>query len=166
LAFGGGGGAVAEGVEHLWTTADLAAALLHGTRLPGEPTGPPPWPDYLDVTYRRQTAATVLGRRAGRSPDCFGPLAFVAGRDDDEDVRLRCLEQLFEAGYPFLEGLLVALSYDPADRVRQLALEGLGLRDYPSLRAVAERLAGDPDPDIRVQAASMLAGESWPLWRL
>lgn len=36
--FGEGGRPVAEGVEHLWTTADLAAALLHGTRLPGEPT--------------------------------------------------------------------------------------------------------------------------------
>ena len=157
---------MAEGVEHLWTTADLTAALLHGTRLPGEPTGPPPWPDYMDGAYRRQTAAAVLGRRAAASPDCFGPLAFVAGREGDEDVRLRCLEQLFEARYPFLEGLLVALSYDPAESVRQLALEGLGLLDSPSLGAVAERLSADPDPDIRGQAAAMLAGESWPRWRL
>jgi hypothetical protein len=156
---------VAEGVEHLWTTADLAAALLHGTRLPSEPAGPPPWPDYLDGTYRRQMAAAVLGRRAAASPDCFGPLVFVAGRDGDEDVRLRCLEQLFEARYPYLEGLLVALSYDPADRVRQLALEGLGLLDCPSLAAVATRLLADPDPDIRGQAAGMLAGGSWPRWR-
>lgn len=157
---------MAEGVEHLWTTADLAAALLHGTPLPGETEGRMPWPDYLDRTYRRQTAAAVLGRRAAASPACFEPLALVAARQDDEDVRLRCLEQLFEAGYPQLEQLFVALSDDALDAVRQLALEGLALLDAPSLGAVAARLARDPDPAIRAQATAIAHGADWPRWRL
>lgn len=157
---------MAEGIEHLWTTADLAAALLHGTPLPGEPDGPAPWPDYLDATYRRQTAAAVLGRRAAASPACFEPLAIVAAREDDEDVRLRCLEQLFEAGYPQLEPLFVALSGDALDSVRQLALEGLALLDAPSLGAVAARLASDTDPEIRAQATAIASGAAWPRWRL
>ena len=92
-----------------------------------------------------------------------GPLAFVVGRDD-EDVRLGCLEQLLEARWPWLEGLLIALSYDPSDHVRQFALEGLALLAAPSLAGVVGRLAGDPD--VRGQAAGMSAGKPWPRWRL
>lgn len=157
---------MAEDLKHLWTTADLAAALLHGTRLPGEPDGPPPWPVYLDHTYRRQTAAQVLGERAGHSADCLGPLLYVAAHDEDEDVRLRCLEQVFASGWVGLDAFLVAMTFDAMDSVRQLALEGLALREFPSLHAVATRLLNDPDSGIREQAAGMLTGASWPRWRL
>ena len=157
---------MAEDVKHLWTTADLAAALLHGTRLPGEPAGPPPWPVYLDNTYRRQTAAQVLGERAGNSVDCLGPLLYVAAHDEDEEVRLECLEQVFASSWVGLEAFLVAMTFDAMDSVRQLALEGLALREFPSLHTVAARLAKDPDPDIRGQAAGMITGGSWSRWRL
>ncbi len=157
---------VDEGVKHLWTTADLTAALLHGTRLPGEPDGPPPWPHYLDRTYRRQTAAQILGERVVHSVDCLGPLLYVAARDEDEDVRLRCLERVFASGWVGLEGFLVAMTFDAMDCVRQLALEGLALSECQSLHTAADRLVNDPDPDIREQAAGMLAGDSWPRWRL
>lgn len=157
---------MAEGVKHLWTVADLTAALLHGTRLPQEPVGPPPWPTYLDATYRRQTAAEILGERAGRSSECLGPLLFVAAHDEDEDVRLRCLEKIFATDWTGLEGFLVAMSFDCQDSVRQLALEGLALREFPSLAAVAARMVDDPDADIQEQARAMLAGGSWPRWRL
>ncbi len=157
---------MAEGVTHLWTVADLTAALLHGTRLPQEPVGPPPWPVYLDTTYRRQTAAEILGERAGQSSECLGPLLYVAAHDEDEEVRLRCLEKVFASGWTGLEGFLVAMTFDSLESVRQLALEGLALREFPSLAAVAARMVGDPDADIQEQATAMLAGRSWPRWRL
>jgi hypothetical protein len=157
---------MAESVEHLWTNADLAAALIQSRRLPGEPDGTPPWPDYLDETYRRQTAARILCKRAVTSPECFEPLAFVANRDDDLEVRLRCLRELFEARYPHIERLFVALSHDSAEAIRQLSLEGLLLLNCSSIRNVAERLATDIDPDIREQARCILATGSCQLWRL
>ena len=157
---------MADGVEHLWTTADLARALLHGTRLPGEPAGPPPWPQYLDHTYRRQSAAAVLGKRAREVPECLGPVVFVAAYDDDEDVRLRCLEQLYESGWPGLEAFMLAMTYDPLEEVRRLALEALGLREFPSRLSAATRMTEDADPEIREKARAMLAGESWEIWRI
>ena len=155
-----------EGVEHLWTNADLAAALLHGTRLPGEPTGPPPWPDYLDHTYRRQSAARFLGKRAAGSAECLGPLVFVAAHDEDEEVRLVCLEVLFGSGWSGLEAFMVALSFDSSDEVRRLALEALGLLGAASQLPIARRLLEDRDPEIREKVRAMLADESWQRWRL
>jgi HEAT repeat protein len=157
---------VAEGVEHLWTNGDLAAALLRGTRLPGEPEGPPPFPIYLDHTYRRQSAARFLGKRAVGSAECLGPLLFVAAKDEDEDVRLACLEELCKSGWPGLEAFMVALSFDPSDEVRRLALEALGLLEAPSQLPVARRLLADRDPEICEKARAMLADESWQRWRL
>jgi len=164
--FGGGGETVQEGVEHLWTNADLADALIHGSRLPGEPQGPPPWPDYLDHTYRRQSAARFLGKRAATSAECLGPLVLVAARDEDEKVRLACLEVLFGSGWAGLEAFMVALTYDPSDEIRRLALEALGLMGAASQLPVARRMLDDRDREIREKARAMLADESWQRWRL
>lgn len=155
-----------ESVEHLWTNSDLAAALLHGTRLPGEPAGPPPWPDYLDQTYRRQSAAWFLAKRLAGSAECLGPLVFVAAHDTDEDVRMACLKVLFESGWAGLEAFMVAMSFDPIDDVRRLALEALGLLGAASQAAVAQRLLNDCDSEIREKAQAMLADESWQRWCL
>jgi HEAT repeat protein len=157
---------VAAGVEHLWTNDDLAAALLHGTRLPGEPVGPPPFPDYLAITYRRQSAAHFLGKRAKRAAECLGPLLFVAAHDEDEGVRLTCLEQLFGSRWAGLEEFMVAMSFDPANEVRRLAIEALGLMEADSQLPVARRLMADSDSEIREKARAMLAYESWERWRL
>ena len=131
----------------------------------GQPTGPPPWPDYLDHTYRRQSAARFLGKRAAGSAECLGPLVFVAAHDEDEEVRLACLEVLFGSGWPGLEAFMVALSFDSSDEVRRLALEALGLlaRRASSHRAAS---AGGPRPGDPREGRAMLADESWQRWRL
>ena len=154
------------GAGHLWTNADLAAALLHGTRLPGELTGPPPWPDYLDHTYRRQSAARFLGKCAAGSAECLGPLVFVAAHDEDDEVRLVCLEVLFGSGWSGLEAFMVALSFILSDEVRRLALEGAGAawRGEPAPNRAAS--AGRPRPGDPRQVRAMLADESWQRWRL
>jgi HEAT repeat protein len=157
---------VAESAEHRWTVSDLTRALLHGTRLPGEPDGPPPFPQYMLHGYRRESAARDLGKRAVDAPECLAPLVFVATHDDDEDLRLVCLQQLFEVGWPGLEAFMLAMTFDPSAKVRRLALEALGLREFPSTSSAANRMLADSDAEISEKARAMLAGEKWDVWQL
>ena len=149
-------------VPRAWTIDELRATLLAGARLPGEPTGEPPWPRCMDDEYRRITAASCLASDYADDPECVGILHAYVTDGENQEVRCRCLTLLGEIS-PLGE-LIDQLLDDPEPEIRLYSLEYM-LVNHPSrFPELESRFQEDQDWQINETLACFRAGTEIPLF--
>ena len=138
---------------------ELECTLRTGCRLPGEPTGKPPWPSYLDDEYRRITAANCLADHYRHRPEAVAALRNYTFDGSIPEVRIRCVTLLGRQGS--IDDLIERLTSDIEPELRLFALEYL-LTEMPT--RISDLLPPyRQDQDWQVQETLSLYDRSDPI---
>ena len=126
-----------------------------------------PVPSDLVATYYRRDAAEDIGKNF--CGHLFGEAALLRGAltgNDDDRVRIECLQHLVNNESTFAEIAFLALLLDDDPLLRLAALEGLVIIKSPHRDEAARLLKNDSDEDTATTAGTILAGRTIRLCEL
>lgn len=146
-----------------WSLSELIATLSSGSRLPGEPTGDPPWPIYLDDEYRRITAANCIAEHFGHCTEAMNALREYASSGDNAEVRCRCVTLLGQL--EAIGELVIQLLDDPEPELRLYAVEFILVNQPHRFDEIDSQLRDDADWQIRETLSCFRDGKERPLYQ-
>ena len=109
-------------------------------------------PEVHLAAYARIAAAKDLGKEMPNSFAAAALARVALAQDEDDRVRVECVQQLLNSNFTGLELVLLALLFDEDDLMIVTAIEGLVLTHSPLLATVSSLLANSTSKSVRETA--------------
>lgn len=108
---------------------------------------PPMPPDLLDVYYRINSAKELAKHPRSIITEAAFLRSALSANEDDR-IRIESVQQLINAGSPFIEAALFGLLFDEDEEMRLTAAEGLALMRSMNLELALEIISEDEFREI------------------
>jgi HEAT repeat protein len=144
----------------------MCFSLLRGDELPivkpvDDPISPQLASDYGKILTARKLGA-ALKSIITEAALCRCALT----NDEDDRVRVECLQQLLNHRSHLLDAVLLGLLFDPDEEMRLAAIEGLALTRSANLKHAASIVANDKSERVRESMANISSGHPISLYFL
>lgn len=144
----------------------MCIALLYGDELPIVKRDDDPISPDLASDYGKILAARKLGESFESIVSEAALCRCALTNDEDDRVRVECLQQLLNKRSHLLDAVLFGLLLDQDEQMRLAAIEGLTLNQSTNLKRAASIVATDESERVRELMAKICSGQPISLYFL
>lgn len=144
----------------------MCIALLYGDELPIAKQVDDPIPPELACDYGKILAARKLGVSLESIVAEAALCRCALTNDEDDRVRVECLQQLLNNRSHLLDAVLFGLLFDRDEEMRLAAIEGLALNRSANLKRAASVVTNDESERVRELMSKICSGQTISLYFL